>query len=76
MEKEQLEHFSLRRGLLGLSPLFVFVLFYLGLSLILHDFYSVPLSVAFVVASVWGLLTTRGLPVPKRVEVVSSGAAQ
>ncbi len=75
MEKEQLEHISLGRGLLALSPLFVFVLFYLVLSLILHDFYSVPLSVAFVVASVWGLLTTRGIPLAKRVEVFSAGAA-
>ncbi len=75
MEKEQLEHISLRRGLLALSPLFVFVLFYLVLSLILHDFYSVPLAGGFVGASVGGMLTTRGIPLTKRVEVFSSGAA-
>lgn len=60
---------------MALSPLFAFLLIYLVLSVLIGDFYKVPLSVAFVAASVWGVLTTRGVPFRKRIDVFSDGAA-
>ena len=41
-----------KKGLLALSPLFVFILFYLTLSLWAGDFYKVPITVSFMVASI------------------------
>ena len=75
MEKRIEERVSLRQGLLALSPLFVFLLVYLVLSLLIGDFYKIPLSVAFLVAAVWGLLTTPGLELRRRIEIFSEGAA-
>lgn len=66
---------SNRRGLMALSPLFVFLLMYLVLSLILQDFYKIPLSVAFIVASLWGMATTKGMPLRRKIDVFSGGAA-
>ena len=42
------------RGLLALSPLLVFLGVYLASSLIAHDFYRIPVSVAFLIASIYG----------------------
>lgn len=64
-----------RRGLLALSPLIVFLLLYVGLSSFVGDFYKVPLSVAFVLSSVWGVATTMGLSLSERLKVFSRGAA-
>lgn len=62
-------------SLLGLSPLFVFLVTYLGCSLLLNDFYAMPLSVAFVIASCYALVVTRGLSLEKRVEQFTIGAS-
>ena len=62
------------RGLLAISPLLVFLLFYLGLSLILGDFYKVPIAVAFLVASVYGVAITTRLPLIDRVRTFGRGA--
>ena len=64
-----------RRGLTALSPLIVFLLLYVGLSTFVGDFYKVPLSVAFVLSSVWGVATTTGLSLTDRLKVFSRGAA-
>lgn len=62
-------------GWWALSPLAVFLCFYLVLSLIAGDFYKVPIAVAFVFAAVWGIVITRGIPLPARLERFSAGAA-
>ena len=62
-------------GWLALSPLFVFLTFYLVFSLLAHDFYSVPITVAFMVASAYSLFLLRGLPLDERIKVYSRGAA-
>ena len=51
---------STRKGLLALSPLIVFLLLYLLLSLAADDFYAVPLTVAFLTASLYSLFIIRG----------------
>ncbi len=63
------------QGLIALSPLFVFLLVYLVLSLILNDFYKMPLSVAFVISSLWGVVTMNGIPLKRRIDIFSGGAA-
>lgn len=41
------------RGWLALSPVIVFLLLYVAVSVILNDFYKMPIAVALVAASVW-----------------------
>ena len=66
---------SIRQGLLALSPLAVFLVSYLVLSLIIGDFYKMPLSVAFIIASIWGMLSTQKIPLRRRIDIFSGGAA-
>ncbi|MDE6794012.1 MAG: Na+/H+ antiporter NhaC family protein, partial [Muribaculaceae bacterium] len=66
---------SWRKGLLAVSPIILFLLVYLLTSLVIGDFYKMPLSVAFLIASVWAAFTLRGLSVGERIEVFSKGAA-
>lgn len=66
---------SNKKGLLALSPLIVFLLLYLFLSLVADDFYAVPLTVAFLAASLYSLFIMRGLSIGKRFEQLAEGAA-
>ena len=63
----------MKKGLLALSPLVVFIILYLVTSLIAHDFYKVPITVAFLVSSIYAIATTRG-KLRKRINVYSRGA--
>ncbi|MDE6378708.1 MAG: Na+/H+ antiporter NhaC family protein, partial [Duncaniella sp.] len=66
---------STRRGLLALSPVAVFLLLYLVVSLVIGDFYKMPLSVALVAASVWVVaIYVKGGSLMARVEVFSRAA--
>ncbi|MGM9701508.1 MAG: Na+/H+ antiporter NhaC family protein [Prevotella sp.] len=65
---------SNRKGLLALSPLFVFIFFYLILSLIAGDFYKVPITVAFMVASIYAVAISRTMPLQRRIDTFSRGA--
>ena len=69
------EGISNKKGLLALSPLIVFLLLYLFLSLVADDFYAVPLTVAFLAASLYSLFIMRGLSFGKRFERLAEGAA-
>ena len=69
------EGISTKKGLLALSPLIVFLLLYLFLSLVADDFYAVPLTVAFLAASLYSLFIMRGLSFGKRFERMAEGAA-
>ena len=63
----------MRRGLLSLSPLLVFVILYLVTSIVAGDFYRVPVTVAFLAASVYAVCIGRG-PLRERIAVFSRGA--
>ena len=63
----------MRRGLLALSPLMVFIILYLVTSIIARDFYKVPITVAFLTASIYAIGITRG-KLRKRINVFSRGA--
>ena len=60
-------------GLLALSPLLVFLLIYLVSSLLAGDFYKVPVSAAFMLASVYAVAITRG-KIIDRVNIFSQSA--
>jgi len=64
----------MKKGLLALSPLAVFILLYLVTSIVAGDFYKVPITVAFMVASAYAVIITGGLPLRKRIDVFSQGA--
>lgn len=59
----------------ALMPLVVFLCLYLVTSLIVNDFYKVPITVAFLVASVYAVATTKGLSLNDRILQYSSGTA-
>lgn len=60
---------------LSLSPLLVFLVLYLVTSIIVNDFYKVPITVAFVVSSIYAICITGGLTLSQRIEQFSKGAA-
>ena len=66
---------STLKGILALSPLVVFLLLYLLLSIAADDFYAVPLTVAFLAASLYSLFLLRGLSIGQRFEQLAKGAA-
>ena len=62
-------------GWLALSPLFVFLAVYLTGSLVAHDFYKVPVAAAFIIASAYALLITRGVDkTDDKIAIFSEGA--
>ena len=65
---------SNRRGLLALSPLLLFLCVYLISSIIANDFYKIPISAAFLIASVYAIIISRGKSLEDRVKVFSKGA--
>ena len=56
MEKTATKH----KGLLALSPLLVFLCVYLISSIIAQDFYAVPMSFSFLIASIYAVCITKG----------------
>lgn len=62
-------------GLLALSPIAVFLAVYLISSLVAGDFYKVPVSAAFLVASIYAVAVTRSGGIDRRMAIFSSGAA-
>jgi Na+/H+ antiporter NhaC len=64
----------MKKGLLALSPIAVFLVAYVVTSLIAGDFYKVPISVAFLITSIYAICTCRGLPLRERVTLFSRGA--
>lgn len=65
----------MKKGLIALSPLAVFILFYLVTSIVAGDFYKVPITVAFMVASIYAVIVSGGVPLQKRIDRYSRGAA-
>lgn len=63
-----------RRGWLALSPVILFLLLYVAVSLVIDDFYRMPIAVALTVSSAWSVIILRGRPLLKRIEVFSRAA--
>jgi Na+/H+ antiporter NhaC len=62
-------------GWWALSPLFLFLCLYLVTSIVVGDFYKVPITVAFLVSSCFAIATTTGIPLEERIRQFSRGAA-
>ena len=60
-------------GLIALLPFAVFLVFYLGLSIYANDFYSVPMPIAFIVASATAFLIDFKTKLNDKVEVYAKG---
>jgi len=57
-----------------LSPLMVFIVLYLVTSIIAGDFYKVPITVAFMAASMYAIVIMGGIPLRQRIDIYSRGA--
>lgn len=64
----------MKKGIIALSPLLVFIVLYLVTSIIARDFYKVPITVAFMVASLYAVIMAGGIPLRKRIDIYSRGA--
>ena len=53
----------------------VFIAFYLVTSIVAGDFYKIPITVAFMVSSIYAIAAFRGKPMKERVDLFSRGAA-
>ncbi len=76
MIESNIKIISWKKGLLAVSPIVVFLSVYLLTSLIIGDFYKMPLSVAFLIASVWAAFTMEGKSVSQRIKAFSIGASE
>lgn len=65
----------MKKGITALSPIIVFVLFYLVTSIIAGDFYKIPITVAFMVSSIYAIIIFRDRPLMQRINSYSRGAA-
>ncbi|WP_289770273.1 Na+/H+ antiporter NhaC family protein [uncultured Duncaniella sp.] len=71
----ELSRIGARQGLWALSPVAVFLCMYLAVSLIIGDFYKMPLSVALLTASMWSVVIYRnGGSLAERIETFSRSA--
>ena len=61
-------------GLLALSPLVVFLCVYLVSSIVTQDFYKIPISAAFLIASIYAMIISKGKSIEERVTTFSKGA--
>lgn len=62
-------------SLIALLPLFIFLGVYLITSVIVNDFYKVPITVAFVLSSLTAIVMTVDLPLSERITHFSGGAS-
>ena len=68
--------FEVKPRFAALIPFFVFVIFYVGLSVWAQDFYKVPMPAAFAVASAAAFFLNRKSPVEEKVNVYASGMGE
>ena len=63
-----------KKGIFALSPLIVFVTLYVVSSIIANDFYKMPISVAFMLASIYAVATSKG-SMTERINTFKIGRA-
>ena len=66
----------MKKVIIALSPLAVFVILYFVTSIIARDFYKVPITVAFMAASMYAVLISGNIPLRERIDIYSRGAAK
>ena len=60
----------------ALIPFLVFAVFYVGLSVWANDFYKVPMTIAFLIASATALVFNRRMPLERKVDVYAAGMGE
>lgn len=60
----------------ALLPLITFIVIYLGISILMGDFYKVPVTVAFLISSIVAVLTLKGRSMGERMKIFTRGAGQ
>lgn len=60
----------------ALIPFLVFAVFYVGLSVWANDFYRVPMTIAFLIASATALVFNRRMPLDRKVDVYAAGMGE
>lgn len=64
------------KGLKALVPLFLFIALYLSCAIVAKDFYKLPVTVSFLIASVCAIMMTTGESIEKRISIFTEGAGQ
>ncbi|MBQ7472122.1 MAG: Na+/H+ antiporter NhaC family protein [Prevotella sp.] len=72
--RQEVQEVSGSSGWLGLSPLLVFITLYLVTSIIAGDFYKVPITVAFMISSIYAVAVSKNFTLTHRIESFSRGA--
>lgn len=57
----------------ALSPLILFLALYLGVSIVIGDFYKIPVTVAFLFAGIYAIAITKG-KIEERIKIFSQSA--
>ena len=65
---------SNKKEIKALSPLIMLIVLYLITSIVANDFYAMPLTVAFMAASVYAVAITHQYTLTKRLELFNRGA--
>lgn len=71
---DETKHITASKGLLALSPAAVFLLLYVAVSILIGDFYVMPITVALLVASAWAVAIYSGPRLNERIERFSTAA--
>ncbi len=74
-QQSQLPLSSHVRGFWVLSPLLIFFVLYVTTSIVVGDFYKMPVTVAFMAACTWAFVVCRPRRFSERIERFSRGAA-
>lgn len=61
----------MNKGFLALSPLIVFIVLYLVLSLVAGDFSRVPMTVVFLIASIYAVATSTKFSLKERIDIMA-----
>lgn len=59
----------------SLLPILTFIIVYLGISIVMGDFYKVPITVAFLMSSCVAIATLKEKTLQERIKVFSRGAS-
>ncbi len=64
-----------KKGIAALSPLIVFVAIYLVTSIIAHDFYKIPISIAFMLSCIYAVAFPHKETTNERIAIFNKGAS-
>ena len=64
-----------KKGWFALTPLVVFLCIFLVSSIVAGDFYKVPISSAFLIASIYSIAICKGMKLKDRIDTFSRGAS-